>query len=34
MEFEKRVTLELKLLGVAVGVLAVICSIHTLLLIS
>jgi len=30
MNFEKRVGIEIKILGVAVGILAVICSIHTL----
>jgi len=30
LNFEKRVGIEIKLLGVAVGILAVICSVHTL----
>jgi len=34
LNFEKKIGLEIKLLGIAVGILAVICSVHTLLLIS
>jgi len=34
LDFEKRIGLEIKLLGVAVLILGIVCTVHTLLLIS